>query len=61
MEKELQLKKVQTEKKEVLEIITLTWCTLLLAWEVYICVLVLLHANRSGHKFYKSVSEPLKK
>ena len=42
MEKELQLKKVQTEKKEVLEkkvqtekkevleIITLTWCTLLL-------------------------------
>ena len=34
---------------------------LLLAWEVYICVLVLLHANRSGHKFYKSVSEPLKK
>ena len=35
--------------------------SILLAWEVYICVLVLLHANRSGHKFYKSVSEPLKK
>ena len=32
-----------------------------IAWEVYICVLVLLHANRSGRKFYKSVSEPLKK
>ena len=32
-----------------------------IAWEVYICVLVLLHANRSWHKFYKSVSEPLKK
>ena len=32
-----------------------------IAWKVYIGVLVLLHANRSGRKFYKSVSEPLKK
>ena len=32
-----------------------------IAWKLYICVLVLLHANRSGRKFYKSVSEPLKK
>ena len=32
-----------------------------LDWEVYICALVLLHANRSGRKFNKSVSEPLKK
>ena len=34
---------------------------IIIAWKVYICVLVLLHANRSGRKFYKSVSEPLKK